>query len=104
MLICRRAVSEFKLVLPADTLGTAFIGPRLGRVFPYGKSPSTSSTKREPKLKFQASKNNSHPAVGRKTASYAGTWMGAFDLGLLGYWEVNYYQQCPDDDDGLTIE
>jgi hypothetical protein len=42
MLICRRAVSEFKFVLPADTLGTAFIGQHLGRVFPYGKSASTS--------------------------------------------------------------
>jgi hypothetical protein len=33
-LICRRAVAEFMFVLPADTLGTAFVGQRLGRVFP----------------------------------------------------------------------
>jgi hypothetical protein len=33
-LIYRRAVAEFMFVLPADTLGTAFMGQRLGGVFP----------------------------------------------------------------------
>lgn len=49
---------------------------------------SESPIKREPKLKSRGGKDNSSPAVGRKTGPYAGTWTGTFDLGLLGYWEV----------------